>query len=565
MSKALQLQALGYQNAIQQQNLKVVQDPSLWGGAAAQPQAPAQPQPAAASVPGLLSPSRPAADDPAVSDGGVASGAPSQDAPQPPIPIFNTQAQGDGPTPQVAPPQVAAPQTVTPQAPAPQSTRSPMNPSGMPPVQAQMWYLRDPAGYMKDAVAPFYTPTEMQKQLRAANIDPGSPQGQAALKASIDKANYIAPVAGRPGASLTGSDGVTRYNLPAPQPGAMWATRPDGTLIYNQAGQPYQIGIGGADAAARGMAAATAGGKAQYQVQQVWEQSANGGRGGFVNQTVANVSDAASGGGSGYGSQPPPIPTLPGGLGGGPSQGGSAVPLPSGPVPGSGAPQSPGAAPTVRGPMAAQPPLGQEAGSQAAATNLQNELSKKWTDLNSQNTQAQTTNSYLQNIKGLASQAATGQQSDRINYVNGLLSLAGDERATDAVTANNLLDKYSNQIVARLGTGGLGTDAARSILQSAYPNAHMTPQAINEAADNLMGANAMVQAKTRLLAPIANSRDPSTYNNTELKFDQNADPRIFQYANIKDATARQAFAKKLMQQDPAIVNKIRTLQQMGAF
>jgi hypothetical protein len=149
--------------------------------------------------------------------------------------------------------------------------------------------------------------------------------------------------------------------------------------------------------------------------------------------------------------------------------------------------------------------------------------------------------------------------------VNGLLSLAGDERATDAVTANNLLDKNSNQIVARLGTGGLGTDAARSILQSAYPNAHMTPQAINEAADNLMGANAMVQAKTRLLAPIANSRDPSTYNNTELKFDQNADPRIFQYANIKDATARQAFAKKLMQQDPAIVNKIRTLQQMGAF
>lgn len=159
----------------------------------------------------------------------------------------------------------------------------------------------------------------------------------------------------------------------------------------------------------------------------------------------------------------------------------------------------------------------------------------------------------------------TGQQADRINYVNGLLSLAGSERAQDAVSANNLLDKYSNQIVARLGQGGLGTDAARAILQSAYPNAHMTVPAINEAADNLIGANQMVQAKTRLLAPIANQRDPSAYNNAEMKFDQNADPRIFQYANIQDPVARQAFAKKLMQQDPKIQNKIQNLQSMGAF
>jgi hypothetical protein len=276
---------------------------------------------------------------------------------------------------------------------------------------------------------------------------------------------------------------------------------------------------------------------------------------------VTNRTQAATQGG--LGNQPPPIPTLPG-LGGAAAQGGGApVPLPGGPLPG-GMPAG-ASAPAGGGAIYAAPPMGAPAGAQAAATNLQNELSQKWTDLNGQNRQAQTTNSYLQSIKGLANQAATGQQSDRINYVNGLLSLAGSERATDAVTANNLLDKYSNQIVARLGTGGLGTDAARSILQSAYPNAHMTPQAINEAADNLVGANSMVQAKTRLLAPLANARDPVAYNNAETKFDQNADPRIFQYANIQDPAARQAFAKKLMQQDPAIVNKIRSLQQMGAF
>lgn len=232
---------------------------------------------------------------------------------------------------------------------------------------------------------------------------------------------------------------------------------------------------------------------------------------------------------------------------------------------GGAAPQAQGAAPAAGGAIYAAPPMGAQAGAASNASNLQNELSKKWTDLNAQNQQAQGVISNLQNIKTLAAKAAVGPQSDRVNYANGLLSLAGSERATDSVTANDLLNKYSNQITARLSAGGMGTDAARSILQSAYPNSHMTAQAINEAADNLQGASQMIQAKTRLLAPLRNSGDAQGYNNTEMQFDQNADPRIFQYANIKDPVARSAFAKNLMQQDPTIVNKIQSLQKLGAL
>lgn len=222
-------------------------------------------------------------------------------------------------------------------------------------------------------------------------------------------------------------------------------------------------------------------------------------------------------------------------------------------------------APQQNAPVYGAAPLGAAAGASAGATNLQAELSKKWTDLSAQNSQAETTNSYLQSIKDLSLKAATGQQSDRLNYVNGLLSLAGSEKATDAVTANNLLDKYSNQIVARLGQGGLGTDSARAIIHSAYPNAKMTPAAIQEAANNLVGANQMVQAKTKLLAPLANARDSAGYNNAEIKFDQNADPRIFQYASIQDPAQRQAFARQLFKQDPKIATKIQNLEQMGVF
>ncbi|WP_333995083.1 hypothetical protein [Burkholderia orbicola] len=123
----------------------------------------------------------------------------------------------------------------------------------------------------------------------------------------------------------------------------------------------------------------------------------------------------------------------------------------------------------------------------------------------------------------------------------------------------------SNQIIAKLSQGGMGTDAARAILQSAYPNSHMTQGAINEAADNLIGAQQMVQAKARVLAPLRNSNDAAGYTNAELAFDQNADPRIFQYTGIKDPAARAAFAKNLIAQDPGIVGKIQALQKLGAL
>jgi hypothetical protein len=121
------------------------------------------------------------------------------------------------------------------------------------------------------------------------------PDIQAANRAGVTKANYIAPVRAAPGGALAMPDGSMRYTLPAPQAGGMWATDPNGNLLRDQSGQPFQIGVGGASSIAGGMAAAQAGGKAQYQLQQVWDPNANQGKGGFVQQSVANVADAANG------------------------------------------------------------------------------------------------------------------------------------------------------------------------------------------------------------------------------------------------------------------------------
>ncbi|MFT4063368.1 hypothetical protein [Paraburkholderia sp.] len=117
-------------------------------------------------------------------------------------------------------------------------------------IEAQMRY--DPALQMAQ-------PTDTQRNFAAAYGD-GTPEYTAALRGYATKTNYIPPVSARPGGALQMPDGSMRYTLPAPQAGGMWATDPNGKLLLNQAGQPYQIGIGGASNIAGGMAyAKTAG------------------------------------------------------------------------------------------------------------------------------------------------------------------------------------------------------------------------------------------------------------------------------------------------------------------
>lgn len=502
---------------------------------------------------------------------------------------------------------------------------SALNPLGMNPTMAAMYYMADPAKYMETQSAA-YKPAEIVAQLRAAGIDPNSGLGHQLAQNLLAKS--VAPdyVSLRPGGyALNKSTGVIQQMPHVPE---------GFTAVPGQNGQWQIVPVRGGLEAMGSSAAAKAGGQAQFQLHEVWDPNANNGQGGYVQQSVANIANAANGGAG--------APT--GGLAGifaqQESSGGRAAPdnplqiqqgtfnqyaqkgefwnnpadrtavaqrvlgvyskkyggdigriatayfsgegnvAPAGsPTPflknvsdkngksvasyvgdmygrASGLGQ-----PAQGGPMASQPSFGTQKGQE----DLQGDLTKKWGVLNEANSQAQNTISYLSNIRELAGKAALGQQSDKINFVNGLLSLAGSEKATDAVTANNLLDKYSNQIVARLGTGGLGTDAARSILQSAYPNAHMTQGAINEAVDNLVGASQMTQAKARLLQGDYNARNPQSYNQKEMTFDQNADPRVWQFQNM-NAQQRQAFkANMSADEQKRFGAQIRALVGLGVL
>lgn len=209
----------------------------------------------------------------------------------------------------------------------------------------------------------------------------------------------------------------------------------------------------------------------------------------------------------------------------------------------------------------AAPPLGATTFAQGQVKQMQD----RFGSLRDQNSSAQTVISQLQNISSLAPQAVTGEEEGRRAYVNGLLALAGAPQAQDTKTATDLLNKYSNQIIAKLGQNGLGTDAARDIVAAGNPNAHMSVPAIQEAVQNLTGQYQLVQAKTSVLQQYANNNDPAGYTKAETAFDKAADPRIWQFQNMTPEQ-RQAFKSKMTPaQQKDFRSRIVTLQGMGAI
>lgn len=212
-----------------------------------------------------------------------------------------------------------------------------------------------------------------------------------------------------------------------------------------------------------------------------------------------------------------------------------------------------------------QPRLGADPTVQKGREGQQLGLGEKWKALNDAASNVQTVNARLDTIADLAKRASVGPLADKVQYANSLLSLAGSDKATDATTAKALLDKNANQIVAQLGQGGLGTDAARSILGAAYPNSKMPAPAIQEAAENLKAVNNLTAAKASVLQPHALKNDPAAYQQAESQFNAVADPRVFQWYGMHDPAQQAAYAKRMIAQDPAFRSKVEALTNMGAL
>jgi len=108
------------------------------------------------------------------------------------------QASTPGVTPTSAKPALLPSTVQTDTAPAAVAAAQASQPNSMyltgePITSNRLYQMMGPQEYAK-ALAGRYTPTDLEKKLRGAGIDPNSPEGQAAFAQSIKKENYIAPL-----------------------------------------------------------------------------------------------------------------------------------------------------------------------------------------------------------------------------------------------------------------------------------------------------------------------------------------------------------------------------------
>lgn len=146
--------------------------------------------------------------------------------------------------------------------------------------------LTDPTKLFEIAAGQ-YAPTDFQKTLRAAGIDPNSLLGKQLMQQQIAKQNYIAPTEGRPGGWTIAPDGTRTWNPDVPK-GAVPVTDAQGNFV----GVAPMAGAAGVTAA---QSRATASGPASFNLKEVW----NPATGQMEYQPTTNIAAAAGGGTAG--------------------------------------------------------------------------------------------------------------------------------------------------------------------------------------------------------------------------------------------------------------------------
>jgi hypothetical protein len=530
--------------------------------------------------------------------------------------LMASMLRGDGSAPQQAPTQ-APPQMQAPQAPqGPRAT--PMNPGGLDPSLATMAFSMNPSGYMETLLQQS-APTEMVKTMRAAGIDPGSPQGQAMLREQVAKMNYIAPTAVRPGGGVMDPRSGHITTMPsAPPDGFQNVQQGDGSfaVVPVQGGTQAQMYskfygklpeallnvVEGFDPNTKAPVKNYAGNV--LRTPQLPVPAPFTGPGGDA-QAPAPVQAAPTGSGGvqpgrvgspeasaqGYGSDslailqaerakttnPDDLAAIDREIAGVKSkmsrrdliaagvEGAPAAPLSKTTVP---APQSSrrdaitaamDAPKPAGGGFQSGPPLGLA----KAAELSQQELSDNWKSQQQAQQQAQTNVALLNTIKTLAPNAAIGYGDAKRQYLAKLGAYAGIPEMNQEATDTDLYKKYSSQLIQSLAAKVGDTDKARELVEAGSPNTGMTPDAAIEAANFLLAREQTALARTEALRPYALKRDPTGYQGTATSFDAVMDPRLMLLRNMGQSQ-QSAFLGRLDPQDAAtLLNNYRAAKKAG--
>jgi hypothetical protein len=340
-------------------------------------------------------------------------------------------------------------------------------------------------------------PADFTKLLQQSGIDPNSPLGRQLMQAQVAKQNYVAPLNARPGSILRDPNDPSKIIAFNPH-------IPDGGMPqFDANGNVSQINaLPGAAAITQQMSQAGAAGKASVKPMPAFDAS---GRPVFTNEL-----DAATGGAAWTGGKLPD----------------ATVKL----LQTSAAAGNKDAAAALASYQRAQLTPSLAPGVEKSISGNVETMNSDFSDLYAANKNAPVTLAILDNIKQLAPKSITGSQSDKLAYMNGLLTLGGLPAAKDLASASDLLNKNANMLAInmRLGASGGGSDALQALAQAANPNSHMQPDAIIKAADEVAGQVRMRQAQYQHLLPFKMKNDVQGYYGAQQTFTSGADPRSYQ-------------------------------------
>lgn len=213
------------------------------------------------------------------------------------------------------------------------------------------------------------------------------------------------------------------------------------------------------------------------------------------------------------------------------------------------APRPPGGRPFV----ASGPALGTEQNTAGTVKTVNDD----WTATNESARTASQDIGVLQNIKKFAGGAVTGVANERRAYLTGLGGLLGIDPAQLEKTNTDLLAKNS----AMLALAGGNTDLARTIAESANPNTHMTKEAIQDAANQVIAQRKLALAKQQYMSHFKG--DPESYTKELAAFNQIADPRILQLPDLSREEKARMKAAMSPSEQREFGQKIRKMQAIG--
>lgn len=432
-----------------------------------------------------------------------------------------------------APPQAAPqPPSAQPQAP----TGGAFNLTGNPNRDMAM-YVMNPDKYSEQIIANAgkgTAPTDMEVALSHAQqaLARGDVATATALLGNIQKQNYIAPTAGRPGGWTIFPDGRKEFNPQAPIPGAV-PGQPDAN-----GNMTWSVPAGVEDAVrerAQSQSGGEAAGKAPYQFQQVYNPAT---------KQMEYVPVSAMTGGPSSGGSP---------------SGGSTLGGYYGQRQGQGAPQT----------FAAAPPVGSVAAANTAGSNSANQFNEA---IGAAGT-AKNANFQLDRLLQAANGLVTGPGSEGISHLKSGINAAAGAVGAGPVFDRDRIAKFDEvrKNAAALGlslsqaVGSQTTDARLKTALDALPNAGYSQPAIQEVGLNLKGLQAAALARGNAAAAWQQQHGPDSFPAFSQTWNNAYNPEVF-YNMQKGVPAFQKWAQGLPHaQRTHVLQQYRQMKSLGAF